>query len=84
MTDKPIEHVHVYPGGQAVVGNVTARPGSGGGEKNGEQAHAPTDPRALAFAPGSPMWSANPERESVPVSGGEGKTAVPNARRRKG
>src|SRR6266536_4858563 len=50
-----VEHVHVYPGGQAVVGNVTATglPGGGGGEKNDGQAHALTDPRALAFAPGS-------------------------------
>src|SRR6266496_6049494 len=37
-----VEHVHVYRGGQAVVGNVTATglPGGRGGEKNGEQAHA--------------------------------------------
>src|SRR5262249_49126360 len=25
-----VEHVHVYPGGQAVVGNVTTQPGGGG------------------------------------------------------
>jgi hypothetical protein len=79
-----VEHVHVYPGGQAVVGNVTTQPGGGGAEENGGQAQAANDPRALAFAPGSPVWSPDPKRESVPVAGGEGKTAVSNARGRKG
>ena len=34
-----VEHVHVYPGGQAVVGHVTTG-GAGGEEKNGQQPHA--------------------------------------------
>src|SRR5262245_19852743 len=78
-----VEHVHVYPGGQAVVGNVTTQSGGGGGQENGGQAHATTDPRAIAFAPGSPVWSADAERELVPVAGGERQEKVPNARRRK-
>jgi hypothetical protein len=82
--ERRVEHVHVYPGGQAVVGNVTTQPGGGGAEENGGQAQAANDPRALAFAPGSPVWSPDPKRESVPVAGGEGKTAVSNARGRKG
>ncbi len=68
-----VEHVHVYPGGQAIVGNITAQPGGGGGEKNGGQAHAANDPRALGFAPGSPMRSADPERDALPVARGERK-----------
>jgi hypothetical protein len=81
-----VEHVHVYPGGQAVVGNVTATnvPGGGGGEKNAEQAHAPTAPGAVGFAPCTPVWSADAEREALPIASGTGKEAVPNARRRKG
>jgi hypothetical protein len=78
-----VEHVHVYPGGQAVVGNVTAQPVGGGGEENGGQAHATNDPRALAFAPGSPVWSADPKREALPVASGARQKAVPNARRGK-
>jgi hypothetical protein len=79
-----VEHVHVYPGGQAVVGNVTTQPGGGGGQKNGGQARATSDPRALAFTPGSPVRSADPEREPVPIAGGERQEKMPNARRRKG
>jgi hypothetical protein len=79
-----VEHVHVYPGGQAVVGNVTTQSGGGGGEENGGQAHAANDPRALAFAPGSPVWSADPKRDALPVAGSERQEEVPNARRRKG
>jgi hypothetical protein len=78
-----VEHVHVYPGGQAVVGNVTTQPGGGGAEENGGQAHAANDPRALAIAPGSPVWSADAEREALPVTSGERQEKVPNARRRK-
>jgi len=81
-----VEHVHVYRGGQAVVGNVTAagQPGGGGGEGNGGQPQATEHPRAIAFAPGSPVWSTDAERKSVPVSGREGKASLPDARRRKG
>jgi hypothetical protein len=78
-----VEHVHVYPGGQAVVGNVT-QPGGGGAEENGEQAHAANDSRALGFAPGFPMRSTDPERRTLPVTSCEREEAVPNARRRKG
>src|SRR5438045_5296201 len=74
-----VEHVHVYPGGQAVVGNVTTQPGGGGGEQNGGQPQAPSNPRALAFLSGSPVWSADAERNALPVASSEGKKAVPNA-----
>ena len=81
-----VEHVHVYPGGQAVVGNVThhGRPGRGGAEKNARQPHGPTDIRALAVAPGAPMWGTNTAREPVPVADGAGLDTVPAPRRRQG
>lgn len=79
-----VEHVHVYPGAQAVVGNVTNVPLEGGRlNENSGQPHAP-DARALAFAPGSPVWGDNAPGIPVPVAGGKREEAVPNARRRKG
>jgi hypothetical protein len=77
-----VEHVHVYPGGQAVVGNVTAHPGGGGGEENGGQAHAANDPR-VTFAPGCPVWSTDPKGRTLPVASGERQEKVSHARRGK-
>jgi hypothetical protein len=77
-----VEHVHVHSGGQAVVGNVTNVP-LGGGRSNeiAGQPHAATDPRALAFATGSPVWGEDPNRESLPVADCKREKPVPNARR---
>jgi hypothetical protein len=62
-----VQHVHVAEGGQAIVGNVNARPeGVGATEKIGGQPHA-----ALAYAPGVAMpRQIEAEREKVPVAGG--------------
>ena len=78
-----VEHVHVYPGGQAIVGNVQ-HPGGGVASKNEEQAHGPTEPRALVHSPSAPLWREEPCRDPVPASGGEGKDALHDARRREG
>ena len=62
-----VEHVHVHPGGQAIVGNVA----TGGGDtlKSEEQPHAkPVAALTHAHAPVSPLWSADTERERVPVA----------------
>jgi hypothetical protein len=74
-----VEHVHVYPGGQAIVGNVTHTGRGASGEIEG-QAHATDDQRAIAFAPGAEMRCADQEREAVPIASGEGQEALPNAR----
>jgi hypothetical protein len=66
-----VEHVHVYPGGQAIVGAVS--PGGGGMEKSEEQAHAP---REITHEPGTPMRSPDAEREAVPIAVGAGKAPV--------
>ncbi len=58
-----VEHVHVHSGGQAVVGMVEA-PGGGTPSKSEEQPHA----KQIAHAPQPPMWSADKEREPVPVT----------------
>jgi hypothetical protein len=81
-----VEHVHVYPGGQAIVGAVTqeGQPRGGVSDEKSKRAHAADDPRAVAFAPGSPMPCADASRHPVPEPSGEGQRAMPDARRREG
>lgn len=81
-----VEHVHVYQGGQAIVGQVTTgAPGEGGGQlENGHQPYGPTDPRALAFAPVSPLLREDAPRDTMSVARDEGKEAVPDTRRGRG
>src|SRR4051812_21439593 len=60
-----VEHVHVHPGGQAIVGSVEASPsgsGRGGGEQKGDgQLHA----QALEHAPEPALWGPDPQPEPV-------------------
>ena len=75
-----VERVTVASGGQAIVGNVS-HPGAGGrgdGAESEEQPHAPGD---RAHEPGAAVRGADPEREPVPVAGGKGQDALPDARR---
>jgi hypothetical protein len=65
-----IEHVHVYEGGQAIVGNVTPR----GVGKNNE-----VQPHAVTYAPGTPMRCENPQGLSLSIAG-DAERALPNAR----
>jgi hypothetical protein len=78
-----VEHVHVYPGGQAIVGNVTTA-GGGAGFGNLEQPHAPNNPRALALASGATMLCQDPQREALPVSHCSRQEALPDAWRSAG
>ena len=57
-----VEHVHVYEGGQAIVGAIDAG-GAGDGKKNRRKPHVQ---RAIAHAPQSPVWSQDQERQPVP------------------
>jgi hypothetical protein len=70
-----VEHVHVHAGGQAVVGTVET-PGGGDRSKSEDQPHA----KQIAHAPQPPMWSADKEREPVPVTR-DAERPLPNARR---
>jgi hypothetical protein len=83
-----VEHVHVHSGGQAIVGNVTHPGGGGGAKRNANQPHAPgaerNETRRLTAEPVAPLWCEDPQREPVPVAGGEGSDAVPDAWWRKG
>jgi hypothetical protein len=71
-----VEHVHVHSGGQAVVGMV-GPPGGGAPPKREEQPHA----KQIAYAPQLPMWSADKEREPVPIAR-DAERPVPTARRK--
>jgi hypothetical protein len=78
-----VEHVHVYPGGQAIVGNVT-HPGRGVSDENSGQAHAADDKRTIAASGSAPMWCPDAAREALPISNREGQEALSDARGRTG
>jgi hypothetical protein len=57
-----VEHVHVHPGGQAIVGTVQHSP-SPLAETTPERQHA------VADEPSAPMWSEDPVRKPMPGTG---------------
>jgi hypothetical protein len=71
-----VEHVHVHSGGQAIVGAVNHPGGGGGAIGNQNQPHAPIHPQALAFTPGSPVWSEDASQDAMPVASGEREGAL--------
>jgi hypothetical protein len=73
-----VEHVHVYPGGQAIVGTVN-HTGGRGVLKNQRQPHAQEQTSTPAAC--ETLRSEDPEREAMPVSSGERPEALSNARR---
>ena len=58
-----VEHVHVYAGGQAIVGNVPHPKGGGVNEKTGGQAHA----KAITHAPMPEMPCQDKKGKPVPI-----------------
>ena len=66
-----IEHVHVYQGGQAIVGSVTP----GGDGKNSE-----VQPYAIANAQGTAMRCEDPQGLTLPVAS-DGERTLQDARR---
>lgn len=83
-----VEHVNVFPGGQAVVGHFSTSThnaiGGGGDGKNGHQPHAKGELPAPAAAPMPALPSADTFREPLPVAIREGESEMPDARRREG
>jgi hypothetical protein len=69
-----VEHVHVHSGGQAVVGVV--QPGGGDSAKSEVQPHA----KQIAHEPQPAMWSADKERDLVPITG-DAERPLSDARR---
>jgi hypothetical protein len=55
-----VEHVHIYEGGQAIVGNV---------EGGGIRTKTEDQPHALGYAPGGPLRRKDTERPTVPIAG---------------
>jgi hypothetical protein len=76
-----VRHVHVYPGGQAIVGEVHQHSDGGGGavEQIGNQ---PYELAALTYAPGPAVRSAEPGGHSMPMPRDQGKETLPITRRR--
>lgn len=77
-----VEHVHVYQGGQAIVGNVQRGGAPGGMIENGSQPHALAGPAAHALPPGAPMLCEDQAGAGVPVASSVGQAPVSDARRR--
>jgi hypothetical protein len=69
-----VEHVHVYQGGQAVVGVAT--PGGGDRQRLEEQPHA----KEITHAPQPEVRSADKTRQPVPVPRDD-ERSLPDARR---
>ena len=69
------EHVDVHAGGQAVVGMIES-------PRGGDQPKSEDQPRAkqIAHAPQPAVWSADKERQPLPVSG-DAERPLPDARR---
>ena len=74
--------MHVYQGGQAIVGAVSNRKGEGGGDDEKEnQACGTLDPRTLAAAPGAALLGANSVGDALSETRGERQEALPPPRR---
>ena len=71
-----IERVTVEAGGQAIVGAVN-QGGGGGYQESEDQPHAPG---SIAHEPQPALWCPDPQREAMPVPGGEGQGTLPDAR----
>ena len=65
-----VEHVHVYQGGQAIVGQVTPR----GDGKNSE-----VQPHAVTYAQNPTMRRENPQEFALPVAS-NAERALPDVR----
>ena len=77
-----VEHVHVYQGGQAIVGAVSNRKVEGGGvDEKENQACGTQDPRAITVAPGAALLGPNEIGNALPEACGEGQKALPPPRR---
>ena len=76
-----VKHVHVYPGGQAVVGNVNT--GGRGADKSERQPHEPRDAaeQAGTHAAGTKVLShVEADRDDLSRPSGKGKAGLSRAR----
>ena len=81
--EQVVKVVHVHAGGQAIVGTVQAGAGVGGGaNENRNQPHAKGQSPALGAPNGGALPSADPIRDALPITEGDGQVSMPDARRR--
>jgi hypothetical protein len=73
------KHVNVYPGAQAIIGDVT-HTGRGVADENSEQAHTTDDKRAITPEAIAPMRCEDPPRDAVSIASGEGQAPLSDAR----
>jgi hypothetical protein len=77
-----VEHVHVYSGGQAIVGTVTNHRGEGGvADGKWTQSDGASNARALAFAPSAAMFGPDASGNALPEGGSDRQKTLPDARR---
>lgn len=74
------KHVHVGPGGQAIVGDVHYGAGGGASIENGGQ----PQPHALTDAGDAALWRQDPAGYALSGAGGGGQEALQDARRSEG
>jgi hypothetical protein len=72
-----VQHVHIYPGAQAVLGDVHT---GGGGIEKRRQPEALADLTGLALAPESTVWSEDTGRDVVREPRGQEQASLPDAR----
>ena len=86
--EQVVRVVHVHPGAQAIVGNVTTgangatHTGGGVPDENSNQPYAKVGLPAPGAQPLPEVWRADAVRAAVPIAGGDGQGEVPHARRR--
>jgi hypothetical protein len=77
-----VEHVHIHPGGRAVVGNITT--GGGGAHEMREEPHGAPTKLAHDTALGADLptlRSADAGKDAMPVARDEGSPSLPPTRR---
>lgn len=77
--EQTVKHVHVNEGGQAIVADQIHQ--HSGGRENGKSNEQSLATGAAGKSPA--LLGADPQGDGVPIPGGEGPEAVPDARRDK-
>jgi hypothetical protein len=77
--EQTVRHIHVNEGGQAVIADQFHN--HTGGKENAKSAEQPHATAANAVVNGPAMLGQNPFGNGVPIPGGQGCEAMPDARR---
>lgn len=77
--EQTVRHVHVNEGGQAVIAEQFHH--HAGGSENGQSVEQPHAARAGTAGSGPAVLGQDAQGNGVPISGGQGRKALPDARR---